>query len=36
VKQRAPLHQIAAWIVATGVGTLVGMRLMYVMLVSLP
>jgi cytochrome c biogenesis protein CcdA len=36
VKQRSPLHRIAAWVVATGAGTLLGMRLMYVMLVNLP
>ena len=36
VKQHSPLQRIAAWSVATGVGTLVGMRLMYVMLVNLP
>jgi hypothetical protein len=36
VKQRSPLPRIAAWIVATGVGTLLGVRLMYVMLVNLP
>jgi hypothetical protein len=36
VKQRSPLPRIAGWVVATGVGTLLGMRLMYVMLVNLP
>jgi len=36
VKQHAPLQRIAAWIVATGVGTILGMRLMYAMLVNLP
>jgi len=36
VKQHSPVPRIAAWSVATGVGTLVGMRLMYVMLVNLP
>jgi cytochrome c-type biogenesis protein len=36
VKQSAPLRRIAVWTVVTGVGTLVGMRLMYVVLVNLP
>ena len=36
VKQSSPLPRIAGWLVVTGVGTLVGMRLMYAMLVNLP
>ena len=36
VKQSAPVHRMAAWTVGTGVGTVVGMRLMYAVLVNLP
>jgi cytochrome c-type biogenesis protein len=36
VKHRSPLLRAAAWAVATGVGTLLGMRLMYLILVNLP
>jgi cytochrome c-type biogenesis protein len=36
VKQSSPVLRIAAWTVVTGVGTLVGMRLMYAVLVNLP
>jgi cytochrome c-type biogenesis protein len=36
VKQSSPIYRMAAWILVTGVGTLVGMRLMYAVLVNLP
>ena len=36
VKQRSPWHRTAAWVAATSLGTLIGMRLMYAMLVNLP
>lgn len=36
VKQQSPWHRTAAWVAATAVGTLLGMRLMYAMLVNLP
>jgi len=36
VKQSSPLPRIAAWTLITGVGTIVGMRLMYAVLVNLP
>ena len=36
VKQSAPIYRVAAWTVATSVGTVVGMRLMYAVLVNLP
>jgi cytochrome c-type biogenesis protein len=36
VKQSSPLYRVAAWTVVTGAGTVVGMRLMYVVLVNLP
>jgi hypothetical protein len=36
VKHSSPLPRIAAWTLITGVGTIVGMRLMYAVLVNLP
>ncbi|HEY3162403.1 MAG TPA: cytochrome c biogenesis protein CcdA [Vicinamibacterales bacterium] len=36
VKHSSPLPRIAAWTLVTGVGTIVGMRLMYAVLVNLP
>lgn len=36
VKHSSPLPRIAAWTLITGAGTIVGMRLMYVVLVNLP
>ena len=36
VKRSAPVYRVAAWTVVTGVGTVVGMRLIYAVLVNLP
>ncbi|MSO30818.1 MAG: hypothetical protein EXQ48_07745 [Acidobacteria bacterium] len=36
VKQRSPLHRAAAWVAIAGVGTVIGMRVMYAILVNLP
>jgi hypothetical protein len=36
IKQSSPIYRAAAWTVVTGVGTVVGMRLMYAVLVNLP
>jgi cytochrome c-type biogenesis protein len=36
VKQSSPIYRMAVWTLVTGVGTVVGMRLMYAVLVNLP